>query len=180
MVVKLYFTRFQNPRKLSPFDKKCWQMHHPVYNPWRNYHGDNKEVELEEVHLRPPLQSYKTINLSDEEVATADHLVLPFQIRSCKTRIRSETFINSFIYCHETIGLAYEGAGWAFPTKTYWHTLPTRLHFQGYEIICHSHFPPSTCPSHILKDFLEPKWQLPAYFLEDSLYRKHQAPLQHD
>ena len=84
------------------------------------------------------------------------------------------------MYHHETIGSAYEGAGWAFPTKTYWHALPTHLHFQGYEIIHRSHFPPSTYLSHILKDSLEPNWQLPAYYLEDGLYRKHQAPLQHD
>jgi len=151
-----------------------------VYDPWRNYHRDDEGVELEEVHLGLLFQSYKIVNLSDEEVATADCLVLPFQITSCETRIRSETFINSFMYRYETIGSAYEGAGWAFPIKTYWHTLPTCLHFQDYEIIHCSYFPPSTCSSHILKDSLEPNWQLLAYFLEDGLYRKHQASLQCD
>ena len=180
VVMELRFVRFQNHCKLSSFNKKCWWMCHPVYDLWRNYHRDDEEIKLEEVHLGPLFQSYKIVNLSDEEVATADCMVLPFQIRPCETRIRSEIFINSFIYRHETIGSTYEGAGWAFPTKTYWHTLPTHLHFQGYKIIHHSHFPPSTCLSHILRDALEPNWQLLAYYLEDGLYRNYQAPLQCD
>ena len=103
-----------------------------------------------------------------------------FRLKPCKTWIRSDTLINSFMYCHETIGSAYEGTGWAFPTKTFWHALPTHFHFQNYKILHCSHFSPSISPFHILKDSLEPNWQLLGYFLEDGLYRMHQAPMQHN
>jgi len=149
MVVELGFMRFQNSHKLGPFDKKCWWTCHPVYDSWRNYCGDDEKIELEEVHLEPIFQLYKIINLNDDEIAWADCLVFPFQIRPYKTRIRSETFINSFMYHHETISSTYKGADWAFQTKTYWHTFSTCLHFQGYGIIRCSHFPPFTVLVHL-------------------------------
>ena len=90
--------------------------------------------------------------------------------------------INSFMYHHEAISSAYEGAGWAFPTKTYWHTLPTRIHFQGYEIICCSHLPSPSNPyaSDILEESLNPNWQVPEEYQEAHYDRKHEAPLQRD
>jgi len=129
-VVELCFARFQECNKTSSIKKKCWRVHCPVYNLWRNYWGENEEVELEEVHLGPLFQSHKLDHLSNAELTLADRVVFFIWIRPCKTRIRSVPSINSFIYCHETINLAYEGAGWAFPTKTYWHALLIHIHFQ--------------------------------------------------
>jgi len=90
------------------------------------------------------------------------------------------TLINSFMYCHETIGSAYEGACWAFPTKTYWHALPIRIHFQGYEIICCSHLPPPSNPyvSYILEESLDPNWEIPEEYQEACFYRRTKASLQ--
>jgi len=157
MVMELQFAKFQECNKTSQFDKKCWQTRCPVYNIWKNYWGDNKEVELEEVHLGPLFQSHKLDHLSDVELTLADCMVFLIQIRPCETRIRSVTLINSFMYCHETIGSAYKGTGWAFPTKTYWHALPTCIHFQGYEIIHCSHLPPPSNPYtlYILEESLD-------------------------
>jgi len=84
------------------------------------------------------------------------------------------------MYRHETISSAYEGAGWAFPTKTYWHALPTHIHFQGYEIICRSHLPPHSNPYalYILEESLDPNWQVPEEYQEAHYYRRTEAPLQ--
>ena len=110
------------------------------------------------------------------------HLVFPIQIIPCKTRIGSVTLINSFMYHHETIGSTNEGAGWAFPTKTYWHALPTCIYFQGYEILRHSHLPSPTnsYALYILEESLDLNWQIPDFYIEDCLFRKHKAPLQWD
>jgi len=153
-----------------------------VYDIWKNYRGENEEVELEEVHLGPLFQSHKLDHLNDAELMLTDRVVYPLWIRPCETRIRSATLINSFMYCHETIGSAYEGAGWAFPTKTYWHTLPTCIHFQGYEILHCSHLPPPNNPyaSYILEESLDPNWQVPEEYQEACYYRRTEAPLQQD
>jgi len=86
------------------------------------------------------------------------------------------------MYRHETIGSAYEGAGWAFPTKTYHHALRTHIHFQGYEIIRRSHLsPPSNLyVSYILEESLDPNWQVPEEYQEAHYYRRTEAPLQRD
>ena len=86
------------------------------------------------------------------------------------------------MYHHETISSAYEGTSWAFPTKTYWHALPTCIHFQGYKIICHSHLPPHSNPYvlYILKESLDPNWQVPKEYQEARYYRRTEAPLQQD
>jgi len=109
----------------------------------------------------------------------ADHVVHPLRIRSCETRIRSAIWINSFMYCHETIGSVYEGVGWAFPTKTYWHVLPTHIHFQGYEIIRCSHLHPlSNLALYTLEESLDPNWQVLEEYQEAHYYRRTEAPLQ--
>jgi len=180
MVMELHFTRFQERHPISQFDKKCWRVCRPVYDIWKNYRGENEEVELEEVHLDPLFQSHRLDYLSDAELTLADHVVYPLRIRPCETRIRSATSINSFMYCHETIGSAYEGAGWAFPTKTYWHALPTRIHCQDYDIIHHSHLPPHSNPYvlYILEESLDPNWQVSKEYQEARFYRRTEAPLQ--
>jgi len=181
MVVELCFAQFQERHPISQFNKKCWRVHCPVHDVWKNYREENKEVELEEVHLGPLFQSHKLDHLSDVELTLANRVVYPLQIRPCETRIRSATCINSFMYHHETIGSAYEGAGWAFPTKTYWHALPTRIHFQGYEIIRGSHLhPPSNQALCTLEESLDPNWQVPEEYQEARYYRRTKAPLQRD
>ena len=73
--------------------------------------------------------------LEGPELCNVNRMVYPFQIQPCKTRVRSMHLTNSFMYRKETIATAYEGAGWAFSTKTYHHTPPIRVHHQGFEII---------------------------------------------
>jgi 8-oxo-dGTP pyrophosphatase MutT (NUDIX family) len=75
--------------------------------------------------------------------------------------------INSFMYRQETIAAAYEGAGWAFPVETYRDTPHTRVHFQGFEILRHMHFPPTLVLSQILAESLEPNWLPPAEVMAD-------------
>ena len=181
-IMELRFAWFQERHHISQLDKKCWQVRRPVYDIWRNHRGEGEEVELEEVHLGPFFQSHKLDYLSDAELMLADRVVCPLRIRSCETRIRSGTQINSFMYHHKTIGSAYEGAGWAFPTKTYWHALYTCIHFQGYEIYRRSHLPPPSNPyvSYILKESLDTNWQVPEEYQEARYYRRTEAPLQCD
>jgi len=181
-VVELRFARFIERHPISLLDKKCYRVHRPVYDPWKNYRGEGEQVEVEEVHLGPLFQSHKLDYLSDAELTLADRLVYPLRIRPCETRIRAGTQINSFMYRHETIGSAYEGTGWAFPTKTYHHALPTHTHFQGYEIIHRSHLPPPSNPyaSYILEESLDPNWQVPEEYQEARYYRRTEAPLQRD
>jgi len=181
-IVKLRFARFTERHPISQFNKKCYRVRCPVHDPWKNYRGEGEEVELEEVHLGPLFQSHKLDYLSDAELTLADRLVYPLRIRPCETRIRSGTMINSFMYRHETIGSAYEGAGWAFPTKTYHHALRTRIHSQDYEIICRSHLPPPSNPyaSYILEESLDPNWQVPEEYQKARYYRRTEAPLQRD
>ena len=73
--------------------------------------------------------------LEGPELCSANRMVYPFQIRPCETRVRSMHLTNSFMYRKETIATAYEGASWAFPTKTYHSPPPLRVHHQGFEII---------------------------------------------
>jgi len=37
MVMELRFARFQERHPIPQFDKKCWQVHRPVHNIWKNY-----------------------------------------------------------------------------------------------------------------------------------------------
>ena len=87
---------------------------------------------------------------------------------------------NSFMYRKETIAAAYEGASWAFPTKTYCSTPPLRVHHQGFEIIRRTHFPPTLVSSQLLESSLEPNWLPPADVMADEwgFVKRSDAPYQ--
>ena len=74
---------------------------------------------------------------------------------------------NSFMHRKETIAATYEGASWAFPTKTNIHTPPVRVHNQEFEIICRMHIPPTLVPSQLLEFSLKPNWLSPADAMVD-------------
>ena len=57
---------------------------------------------------------------------------------------------------NKTITAAYEGAGWVFPTETYYFPPPPHVHHQGFEIIHRAHFPPTLVSSQLLETSLEP------------------------
>jgi hypothetical protein len=116
--------------------------------------------------------------LEGRELQTACHVVFPFQIRPCETRVRSLQMINSFMYRKETITAAYEGAGWAFPVETYRNTPHTRVHFQGFEILRRMHFPPTLVPSQVLAESLEPNWLPPTEVMADEwgFVKRTEAP----
>jgi hypothetical protein len=105
--------------------------------------------------------------LEGRELQTACHMVFPFQIRPCETRVRSLQMINSFMYRKEMIAAANEGAGWAFPVETYRNSLHTHVHFQGFEIFHRMHCPPTLVPSKVLDESLEPNWLSPAEVMAD-------------
>jgi hypothetical protein len=79
--------------------------------------------------------------------------------------------INSFMYRKETITIAYEGAGWAFPVETYRNTSHTYIHFQGFEILRRMHFPPTLILSQVLAESLEPNWLPPAEVMNGALLK---------
>ena len=66
--------------------------------------------------------------------------------------------VNSWSYQYETLGQAYEGTGWAFPSETYEDTEPVCTHYQGFEIICHSPHLTPTLSHYCMELSLEPNW----------------------
>ena len=84
------------------------------------------------------------------------------------------------MYRKETIAAAYEGASWAFPTKTYRHTTPLHVHNQGFEIIRCVHFPPTLVSSQLLESSPEPNWLPPADVMADEwgFVKRSDAPYQ--
>ena len=71
------------------------------------------------------------------------------------------------MYHDESIVQAYEGASWAFPVETLEDTFMTRVHFQGFEILRRTHFPPNF-PHHVnLEKSLTPNWLPPAEVLHN-------------
>ena len=89
---------------------------------------------------------------------------------------------NSFMYRQETIATAYEGAGWAFPSKTTARTPNICVHNQGFEIIRCMHFPSTLVLSQLLELSLEPNWLPPADVMADEwgFVKRSDAPLQSD
>ena len=86
----------------------------------------------------------------------ASRLVTSFQVQPCKTTARY--MVNSWSYQYETLGQAYEGAGWAFPSETYKDTEPVCTHYQGFEIIHHSLHLTPTLSHYWMELSLEPNW----------------------
>jgi hypothetical protein len=68
----------------------------------------------------------------------------PIWISLIKTGTEGQYTINSWIYTglYETIGYAYEGAGFAFPTLVNNWTAPSFVYHQGFEILNHNQFLP--------------------------------------
>ena len=115
----------------------------------------------------PHFQSHRLPPLNRTEANTSDRMCLSFQIRPCKTSAKSMHLVNSFMYHDESIVQVYEGAGWAFPVETLEDTFMMRIHFQGFEILQHTHFP-SNFPHHVnLEKSLTPNWLPPAEFLNN-------------
>ena len=96
--------------------------------------------------------------LSLQEASTASRLMTPFQVQPCETTACYT--VNSWSYQYETLGQAYEGAGWAFPSETYEDTEPVHTHYQGFEIIRHSPHLTPTLSHYWMELSLEPNWLL--------------------
>ena len=115
----------------------------------------------------PHFQSHRLPPLDRTEANTSDRMCLPFQIRPCETSAKSMHLVNSFMYHDESITQAYEGASWAFPVETLEDTFMTCIHFQGFEILRRTHFPPNF-PHHVdLEKSLTPNWLPPAEALNN-------------
>ena len=118
----------------------------------------------------PHFQSHCLPPLDIPEANTSDRMCLPFQIRPCETRVQSMHLVNSFMYHDESIAQAYEGAGRAFPVEMYEDTFMTRVHFQGFEILRRTHFPP-TAPHHVeLENSLTLNWLPPVNVLVNPIH----------
>ena len=106
----------------------------------------------------PHYQSHHLSPLDPLEANTSDCMCLPFQIRPHETNVAAMHLVNLFMYHNKLITKAYEGAGWAFPVKTYYDILLTRVYFQGFKILWHSHFPPNA-PHHVeLEQSISSNW----------------------
>ena len=84
------------------------------------------------------------------------HLVTPFQVQSCKTDTQYN--INSWHYQYETLRESYEGARWTFPSEAYDNHEFIHIHYQGFEIICHSSHLTPALSHYCIKQSLEPNW----------------------
>ena len=152
LVAEYHFARFQIPRLHIGLVRFHQKMDMRMFK----YRGTAPEL------VEGNFQARGLTTLEGPELCSANHVVYPFQIRPCETQVRSMHLTNSFMYRKETIAAAYEGAGWAFSTETYCSTPPLCVHNQGFEIICHAHFPPTLVSSQLLESSLEPNWLPPA------------------
>ena len=115
----------------------------------------------------PHFQSHHLPLLDRIEANTSDCMCLLFQIRPCETRAQAMHLVNSFMYHDKSIAQVYEGAGWAFPVETLEDTFMTQVHFQGFEILRQTHFPPNF-PHHVdLEKSLTPNWLPPVEVLNN-------------
>ena len=117
--------------------------------------GDGEEG-YEFVPIPLIFQTKELHPLSLQEASTASCLVTPFQVQPCETT--AHYMINSWSYQDETLGQAYEGAGWASPPETYEDTESVHTHYQGFEIICHSPHLTPTLSHYQMELSLEPNW----------------------
>ena len=137
-MVEMTFTRFLTPQEVTLLETVCtWRVLETIEDSVRRI-----------VRMGPHYQSHCLPPLYPLEANASNCMCLPFQIRPCETNAAAMYLVNSFQYQDEMIAEAYEGAGWAFPVKTYYDTLLTRVHFQGFEILWHGHFPPNA-PHHV-------------------------------
>ena len=78
--------------------------------------------------------------LQINEINKSWRVAQPFQISPCETGFHNG-MINRLFYSRETLAKSYEGAGWAFPSKTLSSMPHIHVHNQGYEILKRVHFP---------------------------------------
>ena len=98
------------------------------------------------------------------DVLDLPRMVFPFHIQTCETGARHP--INTLTFWMETIGEAYEVAGWAFPTATYENTRSFTIHDQRWEIFQQDLFPPSFSNFYLLKS------KMPNYILSNDWVKK--------
>ena len=126
------------------------------------------------IMVGPYFQSHHLPPLDQIEANTSYCMCLPFQIGPCKTKAKSMHLVNSFMYHDESITELYEDAGWAFPTETYNDTILTWVHFQGFEILWQTHFPPDDPHYVALECSLSLNWLPLALVIEDhKLWTSH-------
>ena len=157
LVAEYRFARFQTPR----LHIGLVRFHQKMDTRMFKFRGTAPKL------VEGNFQARGLTTLKGPELCNANHVVYPFQIRPCETKVRSMHLTNSFMYRKETIAAAYKGADWAFPTKTYHHTPPVRVHHQGFEIIHCAHFPPTLVSTQLLESSLEPNWLPPADVMAD-------------
>ena len=134
----------------------------PVLDLWSQYlfqayrPKDNDNGGLEFIQVPPVFQAGALCPLSLQETSTMSHLVTSFQVQPCETNTWYN--INSWHYQYKMLAESYEGTRWAFPSETYDDHELVCVHYQGFEIICHSpHLTPILSHYHI-KQSLEPNW----------------------
>ena len=113
LVAEFHFARFQTPQ----LHNSLVQFHQKLDMRMFKFQGAAPKL------VEGNFQAWGLQTLEGPEPCGANCMVYPFQIRPCETRARSMHLINLFMYRSETIAAAYEGAGWAFPTKTYCITI---------------------------------------------------------
>ena len=147
-MMNLCFAAFKDPVPVPDLQS---QYLFQVYRPKGNDDGG-----LEFVQVPPVFQAGALHLLSLQEASTTSCLVTPFQMQPCETNTWYN--VNSWHYQYETVAESYEGTGWAFPSETYDNHELVCIHYQGFEIICHSpHLTPTLSHYHI-EQSLKPNW----------------------
>ena len=107
---------------------------------------------LEFIQVPPVFQARALHLLSLQEAS----LVTPFQVQLCKTNAWYN--VNSWHYQYKALGESYKGTGWTFPSETYNDHELDHVHYQGFEIICHSPHLMFTFSHYHIEQSLEPNW----------------------
>ena len=117
-VVEMTFAMFLTPREVTlPEKVHVWRILKMIED------GIQRVVTV-----GPHFQSHHLPPLDPLEANTSDCMCLPFQIRPWETNVAAMHLVNSFMYHDKSTVEAYEDASWAFPVKTDYDTLLTRVH----------------------------------------------------
>ena len=106
-------------------------------------------------------QAKGLLKLETDEINKSWRVAQPFQIPPCETGF-CNGMVNGLSYPRETLAESYEGAGWAFPSKTLSSMPHIHVHNKGYKILKYVHFPQ---PYHsTLKLSTHMNWKLSRHF----------------
>ena len=123
--------------------KSMWDFHPHFIKVLNNAPEDAQVTTGQMVPVPNLIQQEGYFTHTTEQALVSDCMVIPFSIQPCESLNREGNNINSFIFRGESITSGYEAAGFAFPTEHYCQAPEIPVHFQGFEVLCRFHFPPT-------------------------------------